>query len=300
MKLLIIGAKGFIGSHLVDYFTKQGHVVISCDVKESDGNPSYFMVDKFDSDYTEIFNSHKPDACIFAGGNGSVPLSLENPELDYYLNVTNVFRILKTIAEYNPTCKFIHLSSAAVYGNPIRLPITEDSTVQPLSAYGWHKYLSEIICKEFNSLKNIPTCSLRVFSVYGERLRKQLFWDVYQKTKKSLTLELFGTGLESRDFIYVFDLAIAIECVLNAGSFSGDVINVSSGIETTIEEAAKCFLNHYNPSVNTTFNQHTKVGDPSNWRADISKLTSLGFKYSISLDQGLSRYSIWLKENESH
>ncbi len=299
MKVLVLGAKGFIGSHLVAYFKSKGNEVISCDVKSCPDEPNYYSVQRTDSDYSVLFENHKPDACIYAGGNGSVPLSLEQPELDYHLNVNNVFSILQTISIYHPRCKFIHLSSAAVYGNPASLPISEDAVIKPLSPYGWHKYLAELVCKEFYELKKIPTCSLRIFSVYGEGLRKQLFWDIYKKSQNTNKLELFGTGQESRDFIYIQDLSFAIDCILSSASFQGESINVASGIETEIKEAALSFLSHYKPSASLQFNQHTKPGDPNNWRADITKLKSFGFEYSISLHNGLLQYSQWLKENES-
>ncbi len=300
MKLLVLGAKGFIGSNLVQYFKNLGDEVISCDVKAIANEPGYFMVQRKESDYDSIFSQHKPDACIYAGGNGSVPLSLEQPDLDYSLNVNNVFRILQTISKYHPGCKFIHLSSAAVYGNPVHLPISEGALIRPLSPYGWHKYIAEILCKEFHTLKAIPTCSLRIFSVYGEGLKKQLFWDIYNKSLQNDKLELFGTGNESRDFIYVGDLSRAIDCILQSASFQGESINVSSGVETKIADAAATFLKHYKPLTSLLFNQKAKPGDPVNWRADISKLKSYGFEYSISLQEGLLRYSQWLKENESH
>lgn len=298
MKVLVLGAKGFIGSHLVAYFKSKGQAVISCDVKPYPDEPDYYMVQRKNSDYSILFENNKPDVCIYAGGNGSVPLSLEQPELDFQLNVNNVYSTLQAISSYHPSCKFIHLSSAAVYGNPANLPISEDAAIQPLSPYGWHKYLAELVCKEFYELKKIPTCSLRIFSVYGEGLRKQLFWDIYRKSQTTDKLELFGTGQESRDFIYIKDLCKAIDCILKSAAFNGESINVASGIETTIKEAASSFLSHYKPSATLHFNQHAKPGDPSNWRADITKLKSFGFEYSISLHNGLLQYSQWLKENE--
>ncbi len=298
MKILVIGAKGFIGSHLVDYFTKKGMDVLSCDVKEGIIDPNYVHVQKYNSDFKSIFAEYEIDACVYAGGNGSVPYSLEYPEIDFQLNTHTVNSLLAAILQHRPKCRFIHISSAAVYGSPSRLPISEDEAVNPLSPYGWHKYLSECICKKYNTLYNIPTCSIRVFSVYGERLRKQLFWDIFQKIKKSSLITLFGSGKESRDFIYIDDLNIAIDKILSGSEFKGEIINVAAGKEITIKTAAEIFCKLYDPSLELKFNNVVKPGDPTNWWANTTKLERLGFKPETSIEAGLRNYIQWLKENE--
>ncbi len=298
MRILIIGSKGFIGSHLIEHFSHdQKNEVFGCDVLD-DNSQNYFKVNKFSPDYNVPFSSHQFDNCIFAGGNGSVPYSLENPDVDYHLNTQTVNSILSCIFRHQPECKFIHMSSAAVYGSPASLPITEQAAIKPISPYGWHKYLSEIICKKYYSLYKIKTISLRVFAVYGERLTKQLFWDIYGKIQKSNDITLFGTGNESRDFINIRDLVNAIDVIINKGDFNGETYNVSSGIETTIKEAAQEFCRIYDNNVNVTFSGQTKEGDPINWRADISRLTSLGFEAKVGLSLGLENYIKWLKEKE--
>lgn len=296
MRILIVGSKGFIGSHLSEHFkSEKENFVFGCDILESK-EENYFKVEKLTPSYDPIFQSQSFDVCIYAGGNGSVPFSLENPEMDFLMNTQTLNSILSSISKFQPLCKFVHMSSAAVYGSPSHLPISESANINPISPYGWHKYLSEILCKKYFSLYNIPTVSLRVFAVYGERLTKQLFWDIYQKILKSNTIALFGTGKESRDFINIRDLVSAIDVIIRKANFNGDVYNVSSGIETTIQDAAHIFCKHYNNELQIVFNGQTKQGDPINWRADISKLSALGFKAGISLDAGLEKYVTWLKE----
>ena len=296
--ILIIGASGFIGSHLDDYFTSKGKKVFRCDVRPRPGTDQFATVDKLNPEYGPVILKCQPDVCIYAGGNGNVSVSIQDPALDYLLNTTDVSKILFALKEHKPDCKFIHISSAAVYGNPVSLPIKEMDAILPLSPYGWHKYMTELLCKEFFILFQIPTVSLRVFSVYGERLKKQLFWDTYRKFKEQSTVELFGTGKETRDFIYISDLVRAFDLVIQKAEFVGEAINVSSGIETTIEEAATLFGQMYNPSKKIVFNHQSKPGDPANWRADISSIHSLGFAAQIKIEDGLKNYVKWLKENE--
>jgi len=77
------------------------------------------------------------------------------------------YSVLEAIRKHSPSCKFISISSAAVYGNPEVLPVSESSKVKPLSPYGWHKHYTEMICGEFYTYFKIPTCSVRIFSAYG-------------------------------------------------------------------------------------------------------------------------------------
>ena len=190
------------------------------------------------------------------------------------------------------------MSSAAVYGNPVALPIKETADLKPLSPYGWHKLYAEQICKEYYYLYNIQTINLRLFSVYGEHLKKQIFWDLYQKCLHSEEVELFGSGKETRDFIYINDLVHAIDCVIKNGLFNGEAVNIASGLETEIKNAATIFINEKNPSIKLKFNMIVKPGDPLHWRADIDLLKSFGFTNQVSIEEGLKNVVKWLKENK--
>ena len=295
--ILIIGSHGFIGSHLCRYFEKSWKLY-KCDDKAITDDPAFYRVDRNNPDYDKIIAAVEPDVCIYAGGSGNVSLSISEPATDFLLNTLDVSKLLYAIKGNKPSCKFIHISSAAVYGNPSELPVKENHPVSPLSPYGWHKYMSEILCKEFSTQYQIPTLSMRVFSVYGERLRKQLFWDLYSKFKENGPVTLFGTGKESRDFIYIEDLLTVFDLLIKNAEFKGEVINVSSGIETTIEVAASHFKELYNPKKEIIFNGQVKIGDPVNWRADVSKIQAYGFSAKITLESGLQNYVKWLKENE--
>ncbi len=299
MRILIIGSKGFIGSHLADYFSKDpGNKVYGCDIKEDTGEPDYFQVEKLNSDYNRIFSLQQFDVCIFAGGNGSVPFSIKFPEIDYQLNTHAINEILESIRINQAGCKFIHLSSAAVYGSVETLPIIEDHQINPLSPYGWNKNISEIICRKFSSLYNIPTISLRIFSVFGQGLQKQLFWDLYEKIRVSKNVILYGTGQESRDFIHISDLVKAIDLLIRKAEFKAEVYNVASGIETTIKEATGIFSLLYDSDIKINFGGEIKAGDPINWRADIGKIKQMGFRATTDLNNGLQQYIQWLREKE--
>lgn len=296
MKILVIGAAGFIGAQTCAYFSKK-HDVWGADILDKQ-DKNYFKLEIEHTNFEDIFEKQNFDVCVNASGNGSVPISLNKPVFDFELNVTNTIKILDAIRVHNPECKFINMSSAAVYGNPSNLPITESVELKPLSPYGWHKLYAEQVCKEYYYLYSIKTINLRLFSVYGEHLRKQLFWDIYQKTLRSKHIELFGSGKETRDFIYIADLMHAIDCVIDKGLFNGESLNVASGIETTIKDAAEILCRAIDKDIQISFNNIVKPGDPLNWRADIDSISQFGFKPKINIKEGLENTAKWLLENK--
>lgn len=296
MNTLIIGSKGFIGSHVLNYFKSTSLPFIGCDIVTEYDDENYIQIDATNSDFHDIFKNNEIIHCINCSGAASVPLSLENPLKDFNLNTLNVFKILDAIRQYQPNCKFINLSSAAIYGNPDELPIKENSNAKPVSPYGLHKMQAEQICLEFHQFYQIKSCSLRIFSAYGEGLKKQLLWDLFQKFKNNEIIELFGTGHETRDFIYIDDIVQAIVCCVNNADFVGETINIANGEELSIKTIATLFNNEFGANKNIIFNNQTKKGDPLNWKADISKLQKLEYKKTVSIEEGIKNYIEWAKK----
>jgi UDP-glucose 4-epimerase len=295
MKLLIIGSEGFIGKHCSRFFSEEGSLVYKADVIEKE-EEYYTCINKLSCSFDELFRKHQYDICINASGSAHVGFSFDKPDIDFELNVVNVHKLLVAIHTYNPKCKFINFSSAAVYGNPQVLPVTEEQQKNPLSPYGFHKLQSEYLLKEYHRFFGISTCNLRIFSAYGPGLQKQLFWDLFRKYRQNATtISLFGSGNETRDFIYIEDLLKALQCIIDNASFDGESYNIASGIETRISEAANVFFKHLDPKVQISFSGEQKLGDPDNWVADISKLKQLGFYPTFSIDRGLKETTDWLR-----
>lgn len=298
MAILIIGSEGFIGSHLVEYFNEQNEAVIGADIKAVQ-KEHYVQVNPYEPDYDAIFSAYSFSLCINASGSANVKFSFAQPKIDFDSNTMTVFRLLNAIRVHQPTCKFINLSSAAVYGNSSNKPLQEDTACKPVSPYGYHKWYAELICKEYADLFNLHTCSARLFSVYGEQQEKLLFWDMWQKFLNNPNqIELFGTGNEARDFLYVIDIAKALFIIYKKGNFDGTAINVASGKATAIKDAAELFFKKLNNNITYNFSQHAKQGDPDILAADINKLASLGFTSSYQLSEGLEKYIQWLQEKK--
>jgi UDP-glucose 4-epimerase len=297
MQVLIIGSEGFIGGHCVDHFQSAGHKVWGVDLYEQPSKRyAYTKITRLSPEFDEMFATVSFDAVINAAGSGNVPYSMLHPVSDFEANCLDTVRTLDAIRKYQPHCKYIHLSSAAVYGNPEKLPIHEDDRKRPLSAYGWHKLISEQLCNEYTSVYHLHTAIIRPFSVYGEGLKKQLFWDIYQKlNNKPVSIELHGTGKESRDFIHITDLVQGIECIIQKGRMEGEVYNLASGKETTIENAVAVFLGAWEKVPLYNFNGIVREGDPLNWCANTTELQKLGFKPAMDLKKGLTGLSEWMK-----
>lgn len=255
---------------------------------------NYFLVDSTNSDFSCIFQGKSFDLCINCSGAASVPDSYKNPFRDFVLNTVNVFKILQAIKTFQPECRFMNLSSAAIYGNPQHLPINEKSRLNPISPYGIHKLYSEQICREFNDLWKIKTCSLRIFSVYGVGLQKQLFWDLFMNSLKETSCVLHGTGKESRDYINVYDLTQAIDLCSQYSHYNADVINIANGKEVLICDAVKMFFNFFNHPIKYSFSGIIRKGDPLRWRADTTRLKSFGYRPSVDLESGLREYFEWI------
>jgi dTDP-glucose 4,6-dehydratase/UDP-glucose 4-epimerase len=293
MKVLIVGSKGFIGSHLQQSLADE-HEVWGCDVYTNYNEKNFFLVQNAFTDFSEIFLHQKFDICINCSGASSVPDSIKNPARDFDLNVHNVLLILEAIRLNGSTCKFINLSSAAVYGNPQQLPISEEHALNPMSPYGFHKMYSEKLCLEYFLYFQVPTCSIRIFSAYGPRLRKQIFWDLFLKSKSTNSIDLFGTGRETRDFIFIEDIVDAIKCLLKNGAFEATVYNLANGKAHTINEVANTFMEIIGWSGEIKFNRVHRDGDPDFWEADISKIKKLGFAPKVTLEEGVKKYAKWI------
>lgn len=298
--VLILGCNGFIGTHLVNYFLMQSYVVSGCDLKlPSNDGFKYHQLSKDGLGLHEIFQSESFDYCINAAGNGNINLSILNPEDDFNANVQFTLLVLECIRIYSPECKFIQISSAAVYGNPEKIPVVEQDRLNPISPYGWHKLFSEMLCKEYFELYHLKSVILRPFSVYGPGLKKQLLWDVFTKVKENEShIELWGTGEETRDFLYIDDLVRSIWMIIQHAPMHAEVYNIGYGQMTKISHAVQLLLKFLDKKNEVNYNGITRIGNPNKWQSDISKIKSIGFFPEVNLEKGLLSLANWLKSQQ--
>lgn len=299
MKVFVTGANGFIGSHISTYFFENGHSVIGLDRKFVQAEWTSVALDM--ADEKAIVNAlidEMPDIIIHCAGSADVGKSVADPLSDYVGNVSLTHNLLFAVHKVGlQNTRIVFLSSAAVYGNPGTLPITEETGLDPLSPYALHKVMCEDICQYMHSNYGMDVKILRIFSAYGEGLKKQIFWDMYQKSKSTGKLSMYGTGKESRDYIHIKDLIYAIYLVSIQARREDCIFNIANGEEITILEATEIFANAIQlEKEKIFFTGEVKEGNPINWRADISKLKLLGYTKNVSIQDGIMRYIEWLKK----
>jgi UDP-glucose 4-epimerase len=241
------------------------------------------------ADFAHLLAAERPDLCVNAAGRASVPASMVEPVADFEGSAFLTMRILDDIRRHSPATAFIHLSSAAVYGEPRSLPITESAEIAPISPYGWHKRLSEMVVEEFAQQFRLRAASLRIFSAYGPRLHRQVVWDLAKRAlaNPGQPLTVQGQAEDSRDFVHGDDVALAIDAVASKGRLQGESYNLAAGAETRIADLAAMILKAAGEPAEVRFDAERRPGNPSRWHADVARLRSLGFKPSVDLADGV-------------
>jgi len=184
------------------------------------------------------------------------------------------------------------------------IPVREDALSNPISPYGFHKATSEILAKEYASCFQLDVVSCRLFSVYGEGQKRLLIWELFNQLNGSdAQLKLQGTGVESRDYLHIDDVASAFVEIIErraqeeqAGNFT--CINVARGKSITVVEVARKLCAMLDIEKEILTGKDFRRGDPSKWEADISvlKQTAPGW-HAMDLDESLENcLKVWLTE----
>ena len=142
------------------------------------------------------------------------------------------------------------------------------------------------MCDEFSKLYSLDIVVLRIFSAYGEGLKRQIFYDLMRKFSNDEEIILRGTGKESRDFIHVLDICRAIEFIMKNKNKSLEIYNIGNGEEITIENISRLLSGYLKSKKIIKFDNIKNKGIPLNWKSDITKLKNIGFNKSITFEKG--------------
>lgn len=284
MKLLITGSQGFVGGSLGRFAGRAGHEVLGIGRSsqiERDWPGSYFQADVAYTDLSMIIRDFAPDVVFHGAGAASVGLSFSAPLDDLRAAILTWANTLESVRRSGLTPLNVFPSSAAVYGNPAKLPISEDQPINPLSPYGFHKYSCELLAREYSECFGLDIVVCRLFSVYGETQRRLLIWELYkQLVGHDCEAWLEGTGKESRDYLYMDDMALALLQLFDSRLKDKKMspfltVNMASGRETEVMVLAEQLRDLVAPKKRICCQGIERPGDPLRWCADISLLRSL-------------------------
>lgn len=297
MKTLVTGGAGFIGSHLVEALVSEGYDVRVVD-DLSTGRKSNLgaVLDRIEfikgdiRDPVIIIEAVKGVDLIFhLAAKINVEESYVKPELYWEVNVLGTKLIVESMVRMGVK-RLIFISSAAVYGDPVYLPINEKHPLNPLNPYGETKLEAEDIIRQYLERGDVEAVVVRLFNAYGPRQEGNPYAGVVQKFIERVSMGkppiIFGDGLQTRDFIYVKDVVDGLIHVMESVDGSM-VVNLGTGVETSILDLARLILELYGRKDLKPIFTDPRPGDVRRSVADISRLKSLGWSPRYSLRSGL-------------
>jgi UDP-glucose 4-epimerase len=293
-KILVTGGAGFIGFHLCKKlleFTPNLTIydnLSSGKLENVNDLPKANFVKGDILDLKKLCNVKKPDLIFHLAAQVVVPYSMENPIEDFETNARGTLNVLEKARKDD--AKLVFASSAAVYGNSTKLPTPEDYGFNPFSCYGLSKVVGEEYCNMYVSQYGLDITILRLANVYGPRCHGVISDFLDKISKNPQKLEIIGTGLQSRDFVHIFDVVDALTLAATSKNAGGQTFNIGFGKTTKIIDLAKLILKILNLSdktVITTTNVSWK-GDINTIWFDISKAKKeLKWYPKISLEDNL-------------
>lgn len=295
MRILLTGGAGFIGSHIAEYLLEQGHevaVVDNLSTGRLDNVPegARFYEADIRSGCAEVFEEFEPEIFSHQAAQIDVRRSVCEPDFDAEVNVLGVLRLLENCVKHDVQKVIFASSGGAVYGEQQEFPASEDHPQCPLSPYGVSKLASELYLNFYYLQYGLPYIALRYANVYGPLQDPHGEAGVVavfcEKLAKKEVCRINGTGEQTRDYVYVGDVArangVAVESEAPSGSY-----NVGTGIETSVNQlhelmreiSGSSLLPEYGPA---------KPGEQQRSSIDFSKAEKLlNWKPEVALGAGL-------------
>jgi dTDP-glucose 4,6-dehydratase len=299
-EVLVAGGAGFIGSHIVDRLIAASAKVTVIDnlytgqlenIKQHKKNRNLRFV-KGDICNLRLVKEtvNGMDFVINAAAVVSVPRSIEDPLLVNEVNVKGTLNLLKASLDTHVK-RFVQASSASVYGDVQTLPVCEDFAPKPLSPYAVSKLAADYYALTFNQVYGLETVCLRYFNVYGPRQANNPYSGVITIFANDLLTnrppKIFGDGKQTRDFVFVEDVASANMLALTENKAVGEIFNIASGKATTINKLVQILQKTMDKNLKPV-HQDPRAGDIRYSYASIEKARArLGYEPKFSLETGL-------------
>jgi UDP-glucose 4-epimerase len=242
MKILVTGGAGFIGSHVCDRLARLGHELVVLDdlstgrVEQIHPQARFYQLELDSPWLEELFRIERPEAVVHQAAQASVRRSVEDPVFDARVNLLGTVALLKASVRFKLQRFLFASTGGALYGEAEAVPTPEDAPPHPLSPYGASKLAAEAYLRTFHDLFGISYAALRYANVYGPRQDPHGEAGVVAIFTRQLLAEepavITGDGGQTRDFVYVEDVAEANARALESGECGA--FNVGTGVETEV------------------------------------------------------------------
>ena len=296
---MVTGGAGFIGKHLVAKLLRDQHEITIFDnfSSSSKNDITYLLEDGVSLvtgdvlDYDLLLKSMSScDFVIHLAAQTSVSQSIADPKTTADIIVDGTVNVLKSCVKANVK-NIIFSSSAAVYGNSLDTLISEKSHLNPLSSYGASKLVAEYNLQTFSKLFGLNSISLRLFNVYGngQSYEAGVVRKFLKNISKDVPLEIFGDGMQTRDFVHISDVIEAFYCAIrNIEAKRGEIYNIGSGSATSINELASLLISSKEKDLQV-IHKPALEGEIKDSKADISLAKNdIGYSPQIPLSDGLA------------
>ena len=289
--VLITGAAGFIGHHLYNRLLQRGDRVIGLDNFDHPCGAEIECI-KGDVLHRTLIDElvREVDVVYHLASQIHVDRSYKEPELTFDVNVGGTENVIKACKEYGK--QLVFASTSEIYGTAQTDTISEEHPLNPQSPYAKSKKEAEDLCIDYARRGGVEVIILRSFNTYGPFQNNNHYGAVIPIFIKRIlggeSPEIFGSGLQTRDFMYISDALDAYDIAVQKAA-TGEPVNFGTGIETSINDLASILLRLMGSNLDA-IHVEPRPNEVMRLRADISKARTLGFEPKVAFEDGLRMY----------